>query len=188
MYIFLIFVVLFVNDVWGRLLFMDFRNFSQTCERAGVDLVTGVPDGYLVPLIESVQAGPIPYIAAAREEECLGIAAGAAMSGKRALVMIQNSGFLNSVGAYATLCVNYKVPMVILVAHRGNVFDANGYDTEKYRAYQAFIDGSDAFHVSVYQHRDEVGLLEKAFARAEVSGEPTFLNLDFNPHKGVAAC
>ena len=167
---------------------MDFQNFSETCERAKVDLVIGVPDGYLVPLIESVDAGSIPYIAAAREEECLGIASGAGMAGKRALVMIQNSGFLNSVGAYATLCVNYKVPMVILVAHRGNVFDANGYDTEKYRAYEAFIKSSNAFHVSVHGHRDEANLLEWAFARAEVSGEPTFLNLDFNPNKQEAAC
>ena len=167
---------------------MDFQNFSQTCERAKVDLITGVPDGYLVPLIESVSASSIPYIAAAREEECLGIASGAAMSGRRALVMVQNSGFLNAVGAYATLCVNYRVPMVILVAHRGNVFDANGYDTEKYRAYQAFIQSSNAFHVSVYEYRDEANLLERAFARSEASGEPTFLNLDFNPNRQEAAC
>ena len=171
-----------------RLYLMDFQNFSFTCEKAGVDLVTGVPDGYLVPLIESVSGSDIPYVAAAREEECLAIASGAAMGGKRALVMIQNSGFLNSIGCFATLCVNYKVPMVILVAHRGNVFDANGYDTEKYRAYEAFIKSANMFHVSVYEKRDEADLLEKAFARAEVSGEPTFLNLDFNPQSGAAAC
>ena len=167
---------------------MDFKNFAQTCERANVDLVTGVPDGYLVPLIESISASPIPYIAAAREEECLGIAAGAAMAGKRTLIMMQNAGFLNSIGCFATLCVNYKVPMVILISHRGNIFDANGYDTEKYRAYEAFIKSANAFHISIHTHQNETDLLEKAFARAEASGEPTFLNLDMNPTRREAAC
>ena len=50
-------------------------------------LVTGVPDGMLAQTIMLCEASPdFPYIACAREEECIGVACGAAMAGERAVV------------------------------------------------------------------------------------------------------
>ena len=46
-------------------------------------LVTGVPDGMLAQTIMLCTASPdFPYIACAREEECIGVASGAAMAGE----------------------------------------------------------------------------------------------------------
>ena len=160
--------------------------FAGYCTQAKVDLVTSVPDGYLVPLIESVQEAGIPQISAAREEECFGIASGAAMSGKRALVMIQNSGFLNAIGCFGALCMNYKLPIVFLVAHRGNFFDQNGYDTEKYRYFESFLKHTEAFTASWYQFREEGNLIGRSFAHAEAASEPVILSLDVSPTEEIA--
>lgn len=155
--------------------------FIPWCREAGFDLITGVPDGYLVPLITQAENSDIPYIPAAREEECFGIASGASMAGKKVLVMMQNAGFLNSIGCFATLCVNYRVPMVILVSHRGNIFDQNAYDTEKYRYYENFTRHAPVFSLSVQEFQEEGNLFLKALARAEASLEPSIINLDRPP-------
>ena len=92
------------------------EGFVQQLKNAGITHVTSVPDGYLAPLIEQVVVDDhFTHIPAAREEECIGIASGLAMGGKKPLVMMQNVGFLNSIGCFATLPQNYKIPFVVLV-------------------------------------------------------------------------
>ncbi len=160
--------------------------FYGYCQEAEIDLVTSVPDGYLVPLIENLNGSVIQQISAAREEECFGIASGAAMCGKRAMVMIQNSGFMNAVGCFATLCMNYKLPIVFLVSHRGNFFDRNGYDTEKYRYFESFLKHTECFNVSWYNFKSEGNIIKKAFEHAEAAGEPVIISLDISPTEDIA--
>lgn len=156
--------------------------FVPFCLEARVDMIVSVPDGYLVPLIEAARDNDqIRHVAAAREEECLGIAAGAVMSGRRALAMMQNAGFLNAIGCFATLCMNYGLPLAVLVSHRGNLFDRNRYDIEKYRFFENFIRHTHVFNLSWHKHRGEGNLIRVAFERAEVAGEPVILCLDMPP-------
>lgn len=171
-------------DITGKSTIAD--RFLGYCQDANVDLVTSVPDGYLVPFIEDLEKSDIRQVSVAREEECFGIASGVAMSGQRAMVMIQNSGFLNSIGCFATLCMNYKLPIVFLVSHRGNVFDQNGYDTEKYRYFESFLKHTECFTVSWYTHREEGNLIKKAFEHAEAASEPVILSLDVSPTEEIA--
>lgn len=162
------------------------NQFVPYCEAANVKLVSSVPDGYLAPLIDNLVQSDIRHVSAAREEECFGITSGAVMSGQRAMVMIQNSGFLNSIGCFATLCMNYKLPLVIVVAHRGNLFDRNGYDTEKYRFFESFLKNTECFAVSWYAFKNEGNLIQKAFEHAEAAREPVILSLDFSPAEDIA--
>ena len=105
-------------------------------------LVTGVPDGMLAQTIMLCAASPdFPYIACAREEECIGVASGAAMAGERAVVMVQNAGLLNSLGAFATMGLRYGLPFVVIVTNRGALADPNGYDIEKREAFDAGVRG-----------------------------------------------
>lgn len=54
-----------------------------------------------------------------REEEGVGICAGAYLAGKKPFMVIQNSGLGNSVNALMSLNRNYDIPLLILVSHRG---------------------------------------------------------------------
>lgn len=146
-----------------------------------INITTGVPDGWIVPIINGLSNDKrFDYIPAAREEECFGIAAGIAMSGKRALVVMQNSGFLNAVGAYTTLCQKYQTPFVCLIAHRGGIKDANGYDPNKYRGFEAVTRSMNLFvHETTW---DNVASdIPKAMARSEGAGEPSFVTLTDRP-------
>ena len=153
------------------------KNILDSLDEHNINITTGVPDGWIVPLIKGFSEDKrFEYIAAAREEECFGIAAGAAMSGRRALVLMQNSGFLNSIGAFTTLCQKYQTPFVCLIAHRGGINDSNSYDPNKFRSFEATTHAMNLFvHPSSWE--DLTTTIPKAMARSEGAGEPAFITL-----------
>lgn len=157
------------------------KEILQSLYDADIRIVTGVPDGWIVPLISALaQDERFDYIPAAREEECFGIASGAVMAGKKAMVLIQNSGFLNAIGCYATLCQKYQTPFVVLVAHRGDLNDSNSYDPNKHRAFEAVARGMNLF-VHNAKWSELPAVLPKAYARSVGAGEPSFVTVTEAP-------
>ncbi|MBI2874533.1 MAG: sulfopyruvate decarboxylase subunit alpha [Firmicutes bacterium] len=91
-------------------------------KRAGIDLIVTVPDMKIVSLIRAVAAdGSMELVRAAREDEAVGIAAGAVLGGRRAAVLIQNAGLLASVNALACLDGLFGIPLLLLVSYRGDM-------------------------------------------------------------------
>ena len=87
----------------------------------GIDFFVSVPCKLLAELIERLEEDPdITYTPVTREEEGLGILAGAYMAGKRPALVMQNSGFGNSVNAVCSLLNYFKIPVVFLTSHRGS--------------------------------------------------------------------
>ncbi|MDF0590527.1 sulfopyruvate decarboxylase subunit alpha [Candidatus Methanocrinis natronophilus] len=87
---------------------------------AGIDFVVSVPCVNLQELIHLVDLDPkIGHVPVTREEEGVGIAAGAYMGGKRAALLMQNSGLGNSINALASLNGLYKIPLLMIISHRG---------------------------------------------------------------------
>jgi sulfopyruvate decarboxylase alpha subunit len=157
-------------------------SFLTQCRTAGVTHVVSVPDGYLAPLIwQVVKDERILHIPAAREEEAIGIAAGLSMAGKRVLVMMQNVGFLNSLGCFSTLALNYRTPFALLLSHRGNLFDKNTYDMPKMRFMNNILEGMNLFTHSAYQFRHEPDLIKLVLDQSYTAGEPAVLLLDMPP-------
>jgi sulfopyruvate decarboxylase subunit alpha len=155
------------------------ERFLKSCKDANVELVVSVPDGYFVPVISAINIDKsIRHIAASREEECLGIAAGAAMSGKRVMVLMQNVGFLNSIGCFATLCVNYRTPFLIVVSHRGNIHDNNAYDILKYKYFELIVKNLGVFVVYISRNVNVENIVKSLLDRAMLAQEPSLLLLD----------
>lgn len=89
---------------------------------AGVDFVATLPEGNYQPLIASIEADPrIMYVPLAREEEGVGICAGAYMGGKKPALLVMNAGFLDSSNALMTLNVMSGVPLLLLIGYSGGV-------------------------------------------------------------------
>ena len=87
-----------------------------------VSLVTYVPDNVLAQLIKLIEADPyFTVIAPAREEEAVGIVAGAYMAGKRGIALMQTSGFATIVNVLASLACPYQIPVVAMVSERGTL-------------------------------------------------------------------
>lgn len=89
-------------------------------KNSGIDLILSVPCDMLKGLINEIQnAKKISYIPVTREEEGVGIAAGAYLGGKTPLILMQNSGLGNSINAIKSLLELYEIPVIFMMSHRG---------------------------------------------------------------------
>ena len=96
------------------------KDFCIMLKEKGFDFFTGVPCSIFKEVINYLLAEPdIPYIPAIREDEALGIATGAFLAGKKPVVLMQNSGLGNSIGALTSLSLLYEIPMLLLISWRG---------------------------------------------------------------------
>jgi len=93
----------------------------DTVRAAGVDFFTSVPCKLLGDFITRLSAdGTVAYTPVSREEEAVGIMAGAFMAGRRPALVMQNSGFGNSINAVLSLLNYYRIPALFLISHRGS--------------------------------------------------------------------
>ena len=89
-------------------------------KQAGIDFVASVPCVNLQGLFDLIDEDPnIMHVPVTREEEGVGICAGAYMGKKRPALLMQNSGLGNSINALASLDLLYKIPLLMIISHRG---------------------------------------------------------------------
>jgi sulfopyruvate decarboxylase subunit alpha len=89
-------------------------------KRTGIDFVASVPCVNLQALLRLVSDDPdIIHIPVTREEEGVGLCAGAWIGGRRPALLMQNSGLGNSINALASLDFLYKIPLLMIISHRG---------------------------------------------------------------------
>jgi sulfopyruvate decarboxylase subunit alpha len=92
----------------------------QALKKVGIDFVVYVPCSSLNVVVElAKENNEITCVLANREEEGIGIAVGAYLGGKNPCAIIQSSGLGNSVNALASLVLAYKVPLLLVIDHRG---------------------------------------------------------------------
>ena len=99
---------------------------QRTLKANDVKLVLYVPDKVLTPLIKSLHAdADFTTLATAREEEAVGILAGAWMGGRLGAVLMQTSGFATIPNVLASLAVPYQIPLIMFVSERGTLGEFN---------------------------------------------------------------
>lgn len=99
---------------------IEARAFVETAKLAGFTLYTGVPCSYVKPFIDFVIDEPtLAYVGATNEGDAAAIAAGAELGGRRAIVMMQNSGLGNAVSPLTSLHAIFRVPSLLVVTLRG---------------------------------------------------------------------
>jgi sulfopyruvate decarboxylase alpha subunit len=95
-------------------------------KRHNVSLVVYVPDNVLRPLIAGIEGDSFfTAFAVTREEEALGILAGAWMGGTRGILMMQTSGFATLPNVIASLSVPFQIPTLMMVSERGTLGEFN---------------------------------------------------------------
>jgi sulfopyruvate decarboxylase subunit beta len=83
-----------------------------------VDFTCSLPCEKIKNLLEMV-GKEFFHVPLTREEEGVGICAGAALSGRRPAMFIQSSGMGNMINALLSLTNFYRLPLAIFVSHRG---------------------------------------------------------------------
>jgi sulfopyruvate decarboxylase subunit alpha len=91
-------------------------------KQSGVEFILAVPDivtsaGLLFPIAADKD---LKLVRVCKEDECIGIASGLTYADKRALVLIQYTGFLDSLNAIRAVAVEYKQPIVMMVGLLGH--------------------------------------------------------------------
>ncbi|HKQ28365.1 MAG TPA: hypothetical protein VJT77_07165 [Burkholderiales bacterium] len=103
-------------------------------KRAGIDLVASLPDQWLRGLIQQCDSdAAITHVKLAREDDGVGICAGAYLGGRKAALICQNAGVLLSLNALGGIAHHHQIPFLILAAHRGHFDDAQYYQMYKGR-------------------------------------------------------
>lgn len=87
-------------------------------KKSGVDLTASLPCEKIKTLLEMVGRS-FTHLPLTREEEGVGICAGAALAGKRPALFVQSSGLGNMINALLSLTQFYELPLAIFVSRRG---------------------------------------------------------------------
>ena len=89
-------------------------------KKGGADFFLSVPCKLLANMIAILENDKdVFYSAIPREEEGMGICAGAYLGNKLPCIMMQNSGIGNAVNSIVSLLQLYQMPVVFLISYRG---------------------------------------------------------------------
>jgi sulfopyruvate decarboxylase subunit alpha len=98
-------------------------------KKAGIDFVATLPDEKMLEVIRTVEKdSALRHIPLCREEEGIGICAGAYLAGRKTALIMQNAGFLNSCNALTTTSLQFQIPTVLLIYYAGDIGD-RGFTT-----------------------------------------------------------
>ncbi|MEL7180534.1 MAG: sulfopyruvate decarboxylase subunit alpha, partial [Pseudomonadota bacterium] len=87
-----------------------------------VSFITTVPCKQLAGVIDEVEARPeIFHIPSNKEDEGMGLCAGAFMGGKRPAIIMQNTAIGVTINTLATLTQFYRMPLPMLISYRGEL-------------------------------------------------------------------
>ena len=97
----------------------------------GVSILSALPETWLVHLIRMAEDDPaMTLVRLAKEEEGVGISAGAHLAGAKSAMLMQNHGFLQSVNGIVSLARLYRIPLLMLISYRGEFGERGPGQTE----------------------------------------------------------
>ncbi len=96
------------------------KKIISNLKKSGVNFYLSVPCKLLANMIDILEKdNEVYYSSVPREEEGVGICAGAYLGNKFPCIMMQNTGIGNSVNAIVSLIQLYQLPVVFLISYRG---------------------------------------------------------------------
>lgn len=147
-------------------------------KQSGVAFIFAVPDivtskGLLFPIAADKD---LRLVRVCKEDECVGIASGLTYSDKRALILIQYTGFLDSLNAIRAVAVEYKQPIVMMVGLLGHEPDRLPSQSGRYgvRIIEPICDAMGIPHHLISQDAD-VAKIKPAIDKAYMESSPVAL-------------
>src|SRR5215469_6511670 len=100
----------------------------KACE---VKIISALPETWLVHLIRMSEEDPdMTLVRLAKEEEAIGISAGAHLAGVNSALLMQNHGFLAAINPIVSLAMLYKIPLLMLISYRGHMGERDPWQTQ----------------------------------------------------------
>src|SRR5215213_11331330 len=119
-----------------------------------VRVVSALPETWLVHLIRMADDDPeMTLVRLAKEEEGVGISAGAHLAGVKSALLMQNHGFLQSINGIVGIARLYRIPLLMLISYRGEFGERDPWQTEGGGVTEALLHALNIPH----QRLDEQG-------------------------------
>lgn len=151
---------------------------QQVLRRNAVRLAAYVPDTVLRPLIAALEGDPFFTIfPATREEEAVGIVAGAWMAGLRGLVLMQTSGFATLPNVLASLALPYRIPVLMLISERGTLGEFNLGQALAGRPMRPILDSLAIEHHTLTRQDELDFIVDRTIRQAMATQQPAALIL-----------
>jgi sulfopyruvate decarboxylase subunit alpha len=107
------------------------RVVYDALKACGVRLMSALPETWLVHLIRMAEDDPeMTLVRLAKEEEGVGISAGAHFAGVKSAMLMQNHGFLASVNGIVSFAQLYRIPLLMVVSYRGHFGERDPWQTQ----------------------------------------------------------
>src|SRR5947209_19104012 len=151
---------------------------------SGVEFVLSVPDivtseGLLRPIARDPQ---LRLIRVCKEDECIGIASGLYYCDKRALSLIQYTGFLDSINAIRGVAVEFRQPICMMIGLLGHDPETTPRDSPRYgvRIIEPILDAMGIPHHLINAEAD-VAKIRPAIEDAYATSHPLALLIGRRP-------
>src|SRR5499427_3495718 len=103
----------------------------QSLKKCGIGLVSALPETWLVHLIRMAEDDPqMILVRLDKEEEGVGISAGAHFAGVKSAMLMQNHGFLASINGIVSFAQLYRIPLLMLISYRGHFGERDPWQTQ----------------------------------------------------------
>ena len=147
-------------------------------KRSGVKIISALPETWLLHLINMADADPdMTLVRLAREEEGIGISAGAHLAGVRSALLMQNHGFLAAINPIVSLAFLYKIPLLMLISYRGHFGERDPWQTQGGRFTEPVLKALAIPYDHLTEPADVEGQINEAQILAESSLTPVALLL-----------
>lgn len=148
-------------------------------KKTGINYIVSLPCVNLGRLMELVEEDTnIIHVPVTREEEGFGICAGAFMGGKKPGILMQNSGLGNSVNALTSLFELYKIPVLMIMSHRGTEGEFMSAQVPMGRATPMVLDALNIKYFNPKKPEEALNIIQEAWKLAETEGAPVGILLD----------
>ena len=103
----------------------------EALKECDIRLVSALPETWLVHLIRMAEEDPMmTLVRLAKEEEAVGISAGAHFAGVKSALLMQNHGFLAAINGIVSFAHLYKIPLLMLISYRGSFGEKDPWQTQ----------------------------------------------------------
>jgi sulfopyruvate decarboxylase subunit alpha len=107
------------------------RLIFDALKACDIKIISALPETWLVYLICMADEDPdIILVRLAKEEEGIGISAGAHLAGVNSALLMQNHGFLAAINPIVSLAQLYKIPLLMLISYRGHMGEKDPWQTQ----------------------------------------------------------
>jgi sulfopyruvate decarboxylase subunit alpha len=152
---------------------MQARRLVDALAGAGIDVVASMPDTQITPVIRLLAEDErFVHVPLTREDDGVGVCAGAYLGGRAPCLLVQNSGLLEAYNDLLTLGVASEIPMLLLVGYRGTIGELHWYHGPAGRVTEPALDVLGIRYAVLDDIAHAASVVERSQRLARVSLRP----------------